>query len=120
MLPQHRLELLEDAMLNRFLKGIDRSLLNNFKLKLNDARKSILVYSKLFDEETCRLAEAYYINEQEQLRQKGPSFCVEFIAETEIQKLERRLVTDVITLVKCLSEFRSSKAEHGRKFLLYF
>lgn len=118
MLPQHRLELLEDAMLNRFLKGIDGSLLRNLKLKLNEARRSILVFSKLFDEETCKLAETYYIREQLELNREKTNICENILPETEIQKLERRLVSDVISLVKCFSEYRSSNSEHGRN--LYY
>lgn len=118
MLPQNRLEIIEDLMFFRFLRGIDRALLHKFRLKVTDAINSVLVFSQHFDSQICKTAEDLYIEEREKLMEKKGIFC-EFAPETEVEKIENRLLADIVSLVKCYKEFRSPNVAHGGKITIH-
>ena len=113
MLPQHRQEFLEDMMLHLNLIGLDGGLLYRFKLKLDNAIKSVLVFSQYFSEEVCELAETLYIKEQQKIHEKNGSICSNFIPETKMSQIKSQIITDMISLVKCYNEFRSPNVDHG-------
>ena len=121
MLPQHRMETLEDCMLYRFQRGIEYGLLNQFRLKLNDAINSVLVFGQYFDENSIKLAASLYKSEQEVLNQKRGYVCDNFILpETQIQTLENKLIAEIVALVKCSKELRSPNVERGGLILVNF
>ena len=118
MLPQNRLETLEDGFLNLNLNAIDHSIKERFRSKLNDAINVVAAFSLHFDNNIKKTAENLYIEEQEKIRSKMTN-CPDFEPETKGQTLERLIISNIISLVNCFNEYRNPNAQHGGKFLTF-